>query len=48
MPPFEFRNPIHGFIEVLPHERAIIDTPVFQRLRRVRQLGLTHYVYHGA
>jgi hypothetical protein len=45
---FEFRDPIHGFIEVLPHERRIIDTPEFQRLRRIRQVGLTSYVYHGA
>lgn len=44
----EFRDPIHGFIEVYPHERRIIDTAQFQRLRRIHQLGLTHYVYHGA
>ena len=44
----EFRDPIHGFIQVHPHERRIIDTPEFQRLRRIHQLGLTHYVYHGA
>lgn len=43
-----FRDPLHGYIDVLPHEREIIDTPVFQRLRRVRQLGLSSYVYHGA
>ncbi|MCY4652285.1 MAG: HD domain-containing protein [Dehalococcoidia bacterium] len=46
--PTEFRDPIHGFIEVYPHERQIIDTPEFQRLRRIHQLGLTSYVYHGA
>ena len=45
---FEYRDPIHGFIDVYPHERQIIDTPEFQRLRRIHQLGLTHYVYHGA
>ena len=44
----EFRDPIHGFIEVFPHERRIVDTEEFQRLRRIHQLGLTHYVYHGA
>ncbi|MCY4581100.1 MAG: HD domain-containing protein [Chloroflexi bacterium] len=44
----EFRDPIHGFIDVYPHERQIIDTPEFQRLRRIHQLGLTNYVYHGA
>ena len=44
----EFRDPIHGFIDVYPHERQIIDTVEFQRLRRIHQLGLTHYIYHGA
>ena len=44
----EFRDPIHGFIEVHPVERRIIDTQEFQRLRRIHQLGLTHYIYHGA
>lgn len=44
----EFRDPIHGFIDVYEHERYIIDTSEFQRLRRIHQLGLTHYVYHGA
>ena len=44
----EFRDPIHGFVDVHPHERRIIDTPEFQRLRRIHQLGLTYYVYHGA
>ena len=46
--PSEFRDPIHGFVDVYPHERRIIDTAEFQRLRRIHQLGLTHYVYHGA
>ena len=45
---YEFRDPIHGFITLFPHERRIIDTREFQRLRRIHQLGLTHYVYHGA
>ena len=43
-----FRDPIHGFIEVLPHERAIIDSPVFQRLRKIHQLSFCYLVYHGA
>ena len=46
--PTELRDPIHGFIQLFPHERRIIDTHEFQRLRRIHQLGLTHYVYHGA
>ena len=44
----EFRDPIHGFIDVHPHELRIIDTFAFQRLRRIHQLGLSNYVYHGA
>ena len=43
-----FRDPIHGFIKVYDVERKIIDTSVFQRLRRIKQLGTTYLVYHGA
>ena len=43
-----FRDPVHGYIDVYPHEKAIIDTPSFQRLRWIHQLGLSSYVYHGA
>ena len=44
----EFRDPIYGFIDVWEHEKLIIATPEFQRLRRIHQLGLESYVYHGA
>lgn len=44
----EFRDPIHGFIEVWEHEKLIIATAEFQRLRRIHQLGLESYIYHGA
>ncbi len=43
-----FRDPVHGYIGLFDWERDIVDTPVFQRLRGIRQLGLTSYVYHGA
>ena len=43
-----FRDPVHGYIDVYPHEKAIIDTLSFQRLRWIHQLGLSSYVYHGA
>ena len=46
--PFEIRDPIHGFIELDDWERDIVNHPVFQRLRRIRQLGLTDMVYPGA
>ncbi len=42
------RDPIHGFVKFSPWERDIIDHPVFQRLRRIRQLALTEMVYPGA
>lgn len=43
-----FRDPIHGFIEVDAHFLKIIDSPFFQRLRRIKQLAFTDQVFHGA
>jgi HD superfamily phosphohydrolase len=42
-------DPVHGFI-TLPSGLImdLIDHPFFQRLRRIRQLGLTELVYPGA
>lgn len=45
---YEIRDPIYGFVELDDWERDIINHPVFQRLRRIRQLGLTDMVYPGA
>jgi HD superfamily phosphohydrolase len=42
-----FRDPIHDFIRIYPHEVAVIDSPVFQRLRRIRQNALAYFVYPG-
>ncbi|MCG2883772.1 MAG: HD domain-containing protein [Sulfolobales archaeon] len=39
---------IHGHIELKDVEVELIDVPVFQRLRRIRQLTLAHLVYPGA
>ena len=47
-PSSTFRDPVHGYVGVFDWENEIIDQPVFQRLRSIRQLGLTSYVYHGA
>ncbi|MEP5612128.1 MAG: HD domain-containing protein, partial [Cyclobacteriaceae bacterium] len=42
-------DPVYGFINI-PNELIfdIIEHPYFQRLRRIKQLGLTDYVYPGA
>ncbi|MFN3917207.1 MAG: HD domain-containing protein [Flavobacteriales bacterium] len=44
-----FNDPIYGFISI-PFEIILdlIDHPYFQRLRRIKQLGLSHLVYPGA
>jgi len=43
-----FRDPLHGFVRVSRVERDLIDCSVFQRLRRIHQLGTGYLVYHGA
>lgn len=45
---YEVRDPIYGFIPFNDWERQVIDSPIFQRLRRIRQLALTDMVYPGA
>src|SRR5437588_4926462 len=42
------RDAVWGDIALGPREIALIDTPAFQRLRRVRQLGTTDLVFPGA
>jgi HD superfamily phosphohydrolase len=39
---------IHGNIRVPPLLRAVIDTPQFNRLRSIKQLGLASLVYPSA
>ena len=41
-------DPIHDFVRVYENELKIIDTPIFQRLRRIRQLSGAHLIYPGA
>jgi len=43
-----FTDPVHGDIHLNRLELACVDSPPFQRLRRIRQLGETHLVYPGA
>ena len=44
-----FNDPVYGFISI-PQEIIfdVIEHPYFQRLIRIKQLGLTHLVYPGA
>jgi HD superfamily phosphohydrolase len=42
-------DPVHGFIQIPDGIiLELIEHPYFQRLRRIRQLGLTDFVYPGA
>ena len=41
-------DPIHDFIRVYDDELSIIDNPIFQRLRRIRQLSGAHLTYPAA
>jgi uncharacterized protein len=42
------RDPLWSTIRLDPTAANVIDAPSFQRLRRVRQLGLAYLVYPGA
>ncbi|XP_037832975.1 deoxynucleoside triphosphate triphosphohydrolase SAMHD1 isoform X2 [Kryptolebias marmoratus] len=43
-----FNDPIHGHVELHPLLVRFIDTPQFQRLRNIKQLGGKYFVYPGA
>ena len=44
----EIRDPIHVFVRLDTHERKVLDSRPFQRLRHIHQLALTYLVYPGA
>ena len=49
-PPHEFevvRDPLWSTVRIDPTALRVIDTPEFQRLRHIRQLGLAYLVYPG-
>lgn len=46
--PKTFNDPVWGVVELLPWETVLLDSPLLQRLRGVRQLGMAHLVYPGA
>jgi hypothetical protein len=44
----EINDPIHGFIGLTDIEAKIIDSEIYQRLRRIKQLSGGHFVYPTA
>jgi len=44
----EVRDPVHGSIHILDQEIPILRHDFFQRLRNIKQLGLSEYVFPGA
>jgi HD superfamily phosphohydrolase len=44
----EIKDPVHGYVYVTEAEKTIIDSYPMQRLRRLRQLAGSEYVYPGA
>lgn len=45
---YEIRCPVYGFVKLNDWEWQIISQRAFQRLRRIRQLAWTDYVFPGA
>lgn len=44
----EIRDPVHGFVRYYGKEKDVINSRPFQRLRHIRQLAMSSYVYPGA
>lgn len=44
----EIRDPIHGSIRVYEDEQRLIDHPLFQRLRQIKQTGFSDLAFPGA
>jgi HD superfamily phosphohydrolases len=42
------KDPVHGYVEVEDFALALLDSPVLQRLRYIKQLGFSYLVYPGA
>ncbi len=46
--PVRIYDELHGFVELSELEQRLVDTLVFQRLRRIRQLSAAFLAYPGA
>ena len=44
----EIRDPIHGSMELIPPEVAVMESPAYQRLRSIKQLGFSEFSFPGA
>lgn len=45
---FTPNDPVHGLIHLPDIVRIVIDTPIFQRMRHIKQLGIIRHVFPGA
>lgn len=45
---YEIREPVHQTISFSDEEAKVVDHPIFQRMRDIRQIGLSYLVYPGA
>ncbi len=41
----QIRDPVHNFVELWEKEIKLVGTPLFQRLRGIRQLAMANLVY---
>lgn len=44
----EIRDPIHGTLELSDAEVILLDSPAYQRLRAIKQLGFSEFSFPGA
>jgi HD superfamily phosphohydrolase len=44
----EIKDPVHGFVYITENEKELIDSYPVQRMRRLRQLAGSEFVYPGA
>jgi uncharacterized protein len=44
----DINDNVHGFIKLTKLEWEVVNSPFFQRLRNIKQLGLMEYVFPGA